>query len=62
MGGKMEEDQIPVENGYYSLSCYSISDSRQQRVVGGDTWNNAVFTLRVMLYIDTAVATVGNRG
>jgi len=39
----MEEDQITVENGYYSISWYTSSDSRQQRVMGGYTWNNAVF-------------------
>jgi len=30
-------------------------------LLGGDTWNNAVFTLSIILYSDTAVATVVNR-
>jgi len=30
-------------------------------LLGGDTWNNAVFTLSIILYSDTAVATVANR-
>lgn len=27
-------------------------------IIEGDTWNNAVVTLHIMLYTDTAVATV----
>ena len=62
MVGKIKkEDQIPVDNGYYSISWCSSSDSRQQRILRGDTWNNAVFKLRIMLDNDTAGATVGNR-
>jgi len=34
----------------------------EQRVLGGDTWHNAVFRLRIVLYTDTILATVDNRG
>ena len=58
----MKEDLIPIETGYYSISCSSSSDSRWQRVLGGDTWNNGVFRLVTVLYTDIAVVTAINRG
>jgi hypothetical protein len=60
MSGKMKEDQIPIDTGFYFICWSSSSDSRQQRVLGGDTWYNAVFTQRYVLYTDTRVATVAN--